>query len=127
MKTTFSTFGIPSLLLNYGKQALPTPEIQYIEGEGNYSIIKTISNGKLTSSFTLRLFSEQLKEFQNFFSPRKGLLLNIDYLVEVNNHNGIFYAIMKDGKAHILSRRKGKAFVCYLSDNNLNELIKIVK
>jgi DNA-binding LytR/AlgR family response regulator len=81
MKTTETSKGFPCLLLNYGKQILPTPEIQYFEGEGNYSFIRTTLNGVLTSDFTLRLFSEKLLHQENFFSTRKGLLLNIDFLV----------------------------------------------
>lgn len=123
MKATETSKGFPCLLLNYGKQILPTPEIQYIEGEGNYSLIRTTLNGVLTSAFTLRLFSEKLLHQENFFSPRKGLLLNIDFLESVNEVEGIFYAKMEEGKSHILSRRKGKAFLDYLLDNKLDYLI----
>ncbi|MCP9768634.1 hypothetical protein EGI22_11975 [Lacihabitans sp. LS3-19] len=123
MKTTFTTTGTPCIILNYGKQALPTPEIQYIVGEGNYSLIRTKTNGLLTSSFTMRLFSDSLETFNNFFSPRKGLLLNVDYLEKVYQQDGVYYAMMSDGKSHILSRRKGKAFLDYLFKNELDNLI----
>lgn len=123
MKTTFTSKGHPCIVLNYGKQTLTSPEIQYIEGEGNYSLIRTSSNGVLTSAFTLRLFSEKLLSQENFFSPRKGLLLNIDFLRCVENKDGVYFAVMKDGKSHILSRRKGKAFLDYLLDYKLDYLI----
>ncbi|MCP9762253.1 LytTR family DNA-binding domain-containing protein [Lacihabitans soyangensis] len=123
MKTTFTSTGLPCLVLNYGKQTLPSPEIQYIEGEGNYSLIQTSANKILTSAFTMRLFSDQLASQSNFFSPRKGLLLNVDYLKSVDCKEGVYYALMKDGKSHVLSRRKGKAFLDYLSDYKLDYLI----
>ena len=125
MKTTFTTTGTPCIILNYGKQALPAPEIQYIVGEGNYSLIRTKANGLLTSSFTMRLFSDSLETFNNFFSPRKGLLLNVDYLEKVYLKEGAYYALMTDGQSHILSRRKGKAFLDYLFANELDSLINL--
>lgn len=125
MKTTFTTTGTPCIILNYGKQALPAPEIQYIVGEGNYSLIRTKADGLLTSSFTMRLFSNSLETFNNFFSPRKGLLLNVDYLEKVYLKEGTYYAMMADGQSHILSRRKGKAFLYYLLENELDSLINL--
>ena len=89
MKTTFTSTGLPCILLNYGKQTLPSPEIQYIVGEGNYSLIQTSANKILTSAFTMRLFSDQLSSQNNFFSPRKGLLVNVDYLKSVVCKGGV--------------------------------------
>jgi len=127
MKTTFTHAGNPCLVLNYGKQALLTKEIKYIVGDGNYSSITTKTQGVLLSSFTLRLFSDSLGSFQNFFSPRKGLLINIDYLENVFQKDGVYYAKMKDGNQHILSRRKGRAFVEYLLSNELDNLVYTIK
>jgi two-component system, LytTR family, response regulator len=123
MKTSPNLNNLHFLVLNYGKKKIATPDIQYIEGEGNYSHIITSTYGKLFTSFTLKIYCEQLKNEENFFSPRKGLLLNIQFLKEIKQKDGVFYAQMKDGKSHALSRRKGKAFMEYLLNNRLGNLI----
>ncbi|MCF8324134.1 MAG: hypothetical protein K9I84_04180 [Leadbetterella sp.] len=64
----------------------------------------------MTSAYKIRLFSEKLLHQENFFFPRKSLLLNIDFLKSIIEIEGKLYAKMKDGKNHILSRRKGQAF-----------------
>jgi two-component system LytT family response regulator len=125
MKTSPNLNNLHFLVLNYGKKKIATPDIQYIEGEGNYSHIITSTYGKLFTSFTLKIYCEQLKNEENFFSPRKGLLLNIQFLKEIKQKDGVFYAQMKDGKSHVLSRRKGKAFIQYLSNNCFGNLIGI--
>ena len=68
MKTTETSKGFPYLLLYYGNQKLPTRKIQYIEGEGNYSFIKTTLNEVLTSAFTLKTV------FREIIASRKFLL-----------------------------------------------------
>lgn len=117
MKTYINKEGIPCILMNYGKFALPTNSIAYIEGEGNYSTIQQINGKKLHSSFTMRIFSDYLKKQGNFFSPRKGLLLNVNEITKVENKKGNLYAVLKNKQRHILSRRKGRQLLEYIKFN----------
>lgn len=120
MKTAINKDGIPCLILNYGKFFLPTDSIACIEGEGNYSIIQQTDGQKVHSSFTMRVFSDYLLEQQNFFSPRKGLLVNIHELAKVVNEQGNLYAVLRNKQQHILSRRKGRQLLNYLQFNDFN-------
>lgn len=123
MKTFFEKNGISSLILNYGREYLPLPDIMYIVGESNYSYIITKTNRPKLSSFTLKNFSSKLLTFPNFISPRKGLLINLDFLSTVIQQNNKLYAVMSDGKEHLLSRRKGKCLLCYLTENQPGKII----
>lgn len=120
MKTYINKEGISCILMNYGKYALPTNSIVYIEGEGNYSVIEQINGKKVHSSFTMRVFSDYLKKQGNFFSPRKGLLLNVHEIAKVENKQGYLYAVLKNKQRHILSRRKGKQLLEYLQFNGFD-------
>lgn len=120
MKTSINKDGIPCILMNYGKFSLPTNSIACIEGEGNYSVIQQTDGQKVHSAFTMRVFSDYLLGQQNFFSPRKGLLVNIHELVKVVNKGGSLYAVLKNKQRHILSRRKGKQLLNYLQFNGFD-------
>ncbi len=120
MKTYTNNSGTYCLLLNHGKQIIPTQKIRYIEGEGNYSTLNIDGGGKLISSFTLRLFNDHLKSQTYFFSPRKGLLINLYYLKEIKVSGGLYYAKLRRGDLLQLSRRRGKALIEYINANNWN-------
>ncbi|MFT7484053.1 MAG: hypothetical protein ACI8WW_002998 [Oceanospirillaceae bacterium] len=51
MKTYINKEGVPCILMNYGKFALSTSNISYVEGEGNYSTIGQINGKKVYGSF----------------------------------------------------------------------------
>lgn len=118
MKTSTNLSGTPFFILNYGKRKLPITDIKYIVGEGNYSNISITSGKGIMSSFTLRTFTEELNSHENFFSPRKGLLINLNFLKEIIQENGTLFVKMDDGKKHILSRRKGRSLIDYLKERN---------
>jgi len=124
LKIFITQSGEPCLLLNHGKRMIPSPRIRYIEGEGNYSNIKIEGGESLTSSFTLKLFSDELKANSDFFSPRKGLLLNLNFLKEVLSKSGTLYARLRTGETLPLSRRKGRALIVFINDNNLKIRIR---
>lgn len=102
------------LLLNHGRTQINVNTIRYIEGDGNYSHIKLVQNQVHTSSFTLKVFTEELIENKVFFSPRKGLLLNLNYLKEVFYNMGVLHAKLHSGEVLPLSRRRGKALLDHL-------------
>ncbi|WP_162628109.1 LytTR family transcriptional regulator DNA-binding domain-containing protein [Arcticibacterium luteifluviistationis] len=126
MKTFTTQSGVPCILLNHGKRVILAPRIKYIEGDGNYSNIKVEGGESLISSFTLRLFSDGLSTNTNFFSPRKGLLLNLNFLEEIQLKSGTLYARLRTGEVLPLSRRKGKSLIEYISDNKLKIQIREV-
>ncbi|WP_341224458.1 LytTR family DNA-binding domain-containing protein [uncultured Arcticibacterium sp.] len=120
MKIFITKTGVPCILLNHGKRMIHTPSIKYIEGDGNYSNINVANGESLISSFTLRLFSDQLKANSNFFSPRKGLLVNLKFVKEVLTKSGALFARLETGETLPLSRRKGRALIEYINDNELS-------
>ncbi len=124
MKTYINKEGVPCILMNYGKFALPTNSIACIEGEGNYSVIQQIDGKKVHSSFTMRVFSDYLQRQGHFFSPRKGLLLNIHEIQKIEYKKGSLFAILKNKQRHLLSRRKGRQLINYLQFNGF--AVKIV-
>lgn len=126
MKTSINKTGVPCILLNHGKRMIQAPRIRYIEGDGNYSNIKIEGGESLTSSFTLKLFSDGLRTNADFFSPRKGLLLNLNFLSEVISKSGTLYARLRTGETLPLSRRRGRSLIDYISENKLQIEIKEV-
>lgn len=111
---TLQENGQKGLLLNYGKIHINVDAIRYIEGDGNYSHINLVQNKAYTSSFTLKIFSEKLAANKVFFSPRKGLLLNLNFLQEVFYKTGGLHAKLHSGEVLPLSRRRGKALLDHL-------------
>ena len=124
MKTFTNGEGKFCLLLNYGRNSLTAEDIAYIEGDGNYSTIFKTDGDKTLSSFTLRKFNDFLEDHENFFNPRKGLLLNVNRISSIEYHDGKLYAVMISKKRLPLSRRKGKALIDYINEKGLQISIR---
>lgn len=118
MKTYYTSAGTPVLVMNYGKSAISTNDIKYIKGDGNYSNIQVASGKKMVSAFTLNVFTKTLAAEKNFFSPNKGILINLNHLECIEIKNGSKYVKMKDGQELPISRRKTKSFMEYLETNH---------
>lgn len=113
MRISFES-GQKILLLNHGRTQIHVDAIRYIEGDGNYSHIKMVQNRAYTSSFTLKIFTEELEDSEVFFSPRKGLLLNLNFLKEVFYKSSVLHARLHSGEVLPLSRRRGRALLEHL-------------
>ncbi|SOE22963.1 LytTr DNA-binding domain-containing protein [Spirosomataceae bacterium TFI 002] len=116
MKTFTTSTGNAYLVMDYGKNSIPTDDIKYIEGDGNYSNFQLSKGKSFISSFTLRTFTSKLNEERGFFSPRKGLLINLNYANEIVTRGNSKFIKMKDGKELQLSRRKGRELIDFLKD-----------
>lgn len=109
-----STFSSSQNLLtfNYGKLNVDASSIKYIESiYGNYTIFKFVNRKQLVSSYTLNHYCSILSESNSFFNIRKGVLINLTYMKELDKRDDGTYAIMQDGSEFRLSRRKGKALL----------------
>ncbi|AWV98768.1 LytTR family DNA-binding domain-containing protein [Arcticibacterium luteifluviistationis] len=118
MKIYTTECGVKCLVLNYGKSPIHATQISYIEGEGNYSTIKCRNEGVIFSSFTLKVFSQHLLKESNFFSPRKGLLINLNELKKILIKDGNRFVLMNDGSRHPISRRKGKSLIDFIGQTD---------
>jgi DNA-binding LytR/AlgR family response regulator len=118
MKTFTTKTGLSCIVMDYGKNAIVSKNIKYIEGDGNYSKIKLDQGKSLISSFTLRTFCKELNHDKNFFSPRKGLLINLNYVNEIVVRGKSKYAKMRDGSELSISRRRGKEFLEFIKENH---------
>lgn len=107
------------LKLNYGKNLVPLQSIRYIESAGNYSQINLQNNRSYFTSFTLKIYSSELLKRPNFFIPKRGLLINLNFLDALSETDGVLYAIFKNGEEMQLSRRKGKALIEHLKTNRM--------
>lgn len=117
MKTFTTTNGAQCILLNYGKKPIYSTQICYIEGEGNYSTIKCRNEGAIFSSFTLKMFSQHLLKENNFFCPRKGLIINLNELKGIIIKDGSKYVLMNDDSQHPISRRKGRSLIEFIGES----------
>jgi DNA-binding LytR/AlgR family response regulator len=117
MKITQNQNGEPMLLLDYGKAAFKFSEITFIKGLGNYSQLFMNTGKSFMSSFTLLKYEQNLSFSQKFFSPKKGLVINLDYLNEIRHEQGELVAYMLDGNKHTLSRRRGKALLKFIEEH----------
>ncbi|MGR3810353.1 LytTR family transcriptional regulator DNA-binding domain-containing protein [Jiulongibacter sp. NS-SX5] len=115
---TINRDGKHYILLNHGSIQLDTSQIRYIEGDGNYSHLYLKNKAPILSSFTMKLFSDELERNSQFFSPRKGLLLNLSFLQDIIQEDRSYTAIMKNGDVLKLSRRRGKALMSFLKEQH---------
>lgn len=75
MKITIPSIGTPCIILYFIKQALTSSEIQDIVSEGNYMLIRTKSQGLLTSSISTMLFSDSLETFNIYLHVKYFCLI----------------------------------------------------
>lgn len=116
---TFTNTMIPGkLIYNYGKKAVEFNSIKYIESyAGNYSMIRLNDKGYICSSFTLKHYTTKLEGKCNFFLARKGLLLNLNFIEEIVEDNGVKSVKLSTGEVFRLSRRLGSRLIEHLSVN----------
>ncbi|WP_341228300.1 LytTR family transcriptional regulator DNA-binding domain-containing protein [uncultured Arcticibacterium sp.] len=114
MKVLQNSKGETYFSLNHGKRNVLTPEIRYIKSDGNYSCILLRTGEVLLSSFTLKVYADQLLKRPNFFVGKRGLLINLNYLKTLSEIDGVLYGVFKNGEELPLSRRKGKGLLMHL-------------
>ncbi len=118
MKTEINKAIIHNLFFNYGKKSVSTEKIKYIESfAGNYSMIRLSDKGYICSAFTLKHYSTKLVGESHFFLARKGLLLNLNYIQEIKEFEGVKSVKLSTGEVFKLSRRLGSKLVNYLNSN----------
>ncbi len=116
MKTSTITPMPNALTFNYGKESVEPASIKYIESiYGNYTLFQFVNRQQLVSSYTLNYYCEMLEASDSFFNVRKGVLINVSFMKEIDKRADGVYAIMQDGSEFRLSRRKGKALLSYLN------------
>lgn len=117
-----STFSSAQNLLtfNYGKINVDASSIKYIESIfGNYTVFKFVNRKQLVSSYTLSHYCSILEESDSFFNVRKGVLINLSFMKELDKRDDGTYAVMQDGSEFRLSRRKGKTLLSYLNQKSV--------
>ncbi|MGY3054325.1 two-component system LytT family response regulator [Pedobacter sp. UYEF25] len=97
-----------TLPFGQGFKMIDVDEVVYIEADSNYSVVHLISNDKITVSKVLREFEELLPSAQ-FLRVHKSTLVNLDYLAEYNNKNGL-QILLKNGVSLNVSRRRATEF-----------------
>ncbi len=112
----FEAYRNPSKKLN--KLSLPTPdgftlipleEIIYCESFSNYTNFYLVNNRKITSSHTLKEYSEMLEE-QNFFRSHKSYLVNLAHVSRyIKGEGGML--LMSNGHEIEVSRRNKEALI----------------
>lgn len=118
MKTETNKVTDHNLFFNYGKKSVSIEKIKYIESfAGNYSMIRLDDKKYICSAFTLKHYSTMLVGENQFFLARKGLLLNLNYIHEINEFEGVKSVKLSTGEVFKLSRRLGSKLVNYLNSN----------
>lgn len=118
MNTFTNIVGPEKLVYNYGKKAVEFKSIKYIESfAGNYSMIRLNDKGYICSSFTLKHYTNKLEGKCNFFLARKGLLLNLNFIDQIVDENGIKSVKLSTGEVFRLSRRLGSRLIEHLNEN----------
>ena len=118
MNTFTNTMNPGKLIYNYGKKAVEFNSIKYIESyAGNYSMIRLNDKGYICSSFTLKHYTTKLEGKCNFFLARKGLLLNLNFIEEIVEDNGVKSVKLSTGEVFRLSRRLGSRLISFLGES----------
>lgn len=97
-----------TLPLGQGFKVVPVEEIIYIEADSNYSVFHLNNNEKITVSKVLKEFEELLPS-AFFLRIHKSSLVNLNYLAEYSNKNGL-QIVLKNGDVLNVSRRRTTEF-----------------
>lgn len=116
MKTFTNITGNSFLIMDYGKSSIPAKDIKYIRGDGNYSYFQLSEGRTFISSFTLKTFAQKLNEDDGFFSPCKGILINVRHADEIIMRGNSKFVKMVDGKELQISRRRGREFLEFIKN-----------
>jgi len=87
-----------------GFRILEVKLIQYLEADGNYTIIHLSSLDKIVSTKSLGEF-EKILDHPTFFRIHKSFIINMNYLKGYSNYQGSF-AIIDDNTKLSISRRR---------------------
>lgn len=97
-----------TLPFGHGFKVVDVNDIVYIEADSNYSVVHLNSEEKITVSKVLKEFEELLPTAQ-FLRVHKSTLVNLNYLREYNNKNGL-QIFLKNGTSLNVSRRRATEF-----------------
>jgi two-component system, LytTR family, response regulator len=91
-----------------GYRLVEIDEIIHIEADSNYSIFHLVSLEKITVSKVLKDFEEILPD-DKFVRIHKSSIVNLKYVKEYNNKNGLVL-LLKNGESITVSRRRASDF-----------------
>ncbi|MNR20632.1 LytTr DNA-binding domain protein [compost metagenome] len=83
-------------------------EIIHIEADSNYSIFHLRNSEKITVSKVLKDYEEILPE-ERFMRIHKSSIVNLKYVKEYNNKNGLVLSL-SNGESIVVSRRRASDF-----------------
>ncbi|KPM49211.1 LytR/AlgR family response regulator transcription factor [Jiulongibacter sediminis] len=110
MKTSTSTAN--TITFDYGKRKVAYKNINYFKSEfGNYTKIHLAENKNFLTAFTLKHYVQQLEETDSFVVPRKGLMVNKEYVKKLDNSSDGVFVILKNGERYKVSRRRMQEMV----------------
>lgn len=102
--------GINRLTLPSGQgyRLVDVDDIIHIEADSNYSIFHLKNKEKITVSKVLKDYEEILPE-ERFFRIHKSSIVNLKYVKEYNNKNGLVL-LLENGESLVVSRRRASDF-----------------
>ena len=102
--------GINRLTLPSGQgyRLVDVDDIIHIEADSNYSIFHLKNKEKITVSKVLKDYEEILPE-ERFFRIHKSSIVNLKYVKEYNNKNGLVL-LLQNGESLVVSRRRASDF-----------------
>lgn len=102
--------GINRLTLPSGQgyRLVDVDDIIHIEADSNYSIFHLKNKEKITVSKVLKDYEEILPE-ERFFRIHKSSIVNLKYVKEYHNKNGLVL-LLQNGESLVVSRRRASDF-----------------
>ncbi|MNK04707.1 Sensory transduction protein LytR [compost metagenome] len=102
--------GVSRLTLPSGQgyRLVEIDEIIHIEADSNYSIFHLRNSEKITVSKVLKDYEEILPE-ERFMRIHKSSIVNLKYVKEYNNKNGLVLSL-SNGESIVVSRRRASDF-----------------
>lgn len=101
-----------TITFNYGKKSIAVQSIQYMTSRyGNYTSIRVKYQKEIFSSFTLKHYVSKLADIQFFFVIRKGMMINLHFVKNIQVQNKQGRVRMKNGETFLVSRRRTKALL----------------
>jgi len=92
-----------------GIKIIEDDTIQYIEADGNCSVLYFSDGTKYLDTRTLGLYEEMLNS-DKFFRIHKSILINLNYLSEYINDDG-YFAVLKSGQRLPVARTRVQDFL----------------